>query len=979
MDTERWERIKDLLEAAVELSPEERHPFLAGECGEDTALQSEVEALLEHHQRAGSFLEGIPTNGFRLSTAFNIGEPTFSPGDTPSGRFRIVRFIGRGGMGEVYEAEDLELGARVALKTIRPEISSNSWALNRFKQEIHLARRVTHPNVCRMFDIARHRGSIGSADSDFDQVFLTMELLEGESLADRLRREGRMNFADAWPIIQQTAEALQAAHQAGVIHRDFKPSNVLLIGAGNQVRAVVTDFGLARALADSSLTGASFMQSLSMTGQVLGTLAYMAPEQLEGGQVKPATDVYALGLVIYEMLTGHNAFPEHAPLAGAFLRVKEQPPSPRTYLPDLDIAREQIIMQCLRTDPSARFQSTREVASSLLATNGISSDSAQRYHNGEGLQTDRERLKPGSTSDVPRGDGVRASAAHASWKRKQKRSVVLGACVGLLAAGSLAYFVWLRSSTPSRPTQVTQISQWNKPMYDAHLSPDGHAVAFDSPVRGIAQVFLMLTSGGEPLQLTNDEGDKFVDNFSPDSNEVYYGRTLGRDEVWRMPALGGIARRVASASFVLPSPDGSSIFYAKSGDSGIFRAEKSGLNEELVYRSEGTGLFPALVFPGGTDLLAAAVAIDSPSVHIFRISLISHKAIDLGKISINHNGDITWGEQGKSILFSQTVSGLTNIWKYSLQDRSLTQITFGAGADYAPMPAPEGKGIYFVNGKSSGFLTAYNFHSKTLVDIASEDATGPVISPDGKRVTFITMRAPQGMEVWTSDIDGGNRVKIAAGEHLVAGRWAPDNFHVSFFDKGASAGANVEIVGADGNGLRQLPQMGMYIADSVWSPDQKFLYVTNWTGSKYETWKWSVDGSISEKLMDNCCIATAGDPSGKYLLGVVPFGEKTGIYQVSISERKCVALLPGVETFIVNFARDGKSFLYAVAFRGEVTIYRQPWKDGKLIGGPQVALKVPFAFPLAYHGSAYDFSSDLSTVVYRRPGGHADLYLLSQK
>lgn len=153
---------------------------------------------------------------------------------------------------------------------------------------------------------------------------------------------------------------------------------------------------------------------------------------------------------------------------------------PRTYLPDLDIAREQIIMQCLRTDPTARFQSAQEVASSLLAPNDVSSDRAQRYHSGKGLPTDRERLKPGSSSDVPKGDGVSASAAHASGEHKRRRYVVLGACVGLLAAGSLAHSIWFRSNTPSRPSKVTQISQWNKPMYDAHLSPDGHAVAIRS-------------------------------------------------------------------------------------------------------------------------------------------------------------------------------------------------------------------------------------------------------------------------------------------------------------------------------------------------------------------------------------------------------------------------------------------------------------------------------------------------------------------
>jgi hypothetical protein len=228
-------------------------------------------------------------------------------------------------------------------------------------------------------------------------------------------------------------------------------------------------------------------------------------------------------------------------------------------------------------------------------------------------------------------------------------------------------------------------------------------------------------------------------------------------------------------------------------------------------------------------------------------------------------------------------------------------------------------------------------------------------------------------------------MKLATGENLGTGNWASDNFHLSFGEAGADGGAKVYIVGVDGSGLRQLPPMGGSTFNAVWSPDQKSVYVNVQekavTAAPIPTvWKWSVEGSNPEKFIDNCGAVSDADPGGQYLLGNVMSGEKTGIYEVSISERKCVSLLSGVVTFNTTFARDGKSFLYAVASRGEVTIYRQPWKDGKAIGAPQVALKVPFAFPLTYAGgNAYDFSRDLSTIVYARPGGHADLYLLSQE
>jgi Tol biopolymer transport system component len=389
-----------------------------------------------------------------------------------------------------------------------------------------------------------------------------------------------------------------------------------------------------------------------------------------------------------------------------------------------------------------------------------------------------------------------------------------------------------------------------------------------------------------------------------------------------------------------------------------------------VYSTERTGRFflPLLIFPGGNDLLAASAQADSPNdLRIFRISLTSQEAVELTVDLVSVYGDVAWAEPGNSILLSRTVNGLTNIWKYGLQDQSLTQITFGTGPGYSPMPDPGGKGIYFVNGKSSGFMTVYHVNSKESTDIVSEDATAPAISPDGKRVMYIMFPAPQRSELWGSDIDGGNKKRIATGQDLGTGAWAPDIFHLSFTDA-----SKVYIGSADGSSLRQVPLMQGAPLTGVWSSDQKSVYLSSLEKTELNIWKWNIDNSSSEKFVDKCCVVSDADPSGEYLLGAVPFGKATGIYEVSISTRKCTPLLPGVATFNVAFARDGKSFLYAVASTGQVMIYRQPWSDGKIIGTPQVALKIPFAFPLQYRGSnAYDFSRDLTTIAYARPGGHA--------
>ena len=257
-------------------------------------------------------------------------------------------------MGEVYEAEDLDLQVRVALKTVRPEIADHDVALERFRREIQLARKVTHPNVCRIFDVGRHQLTDPDTGEEREVVFLTMEHLEGITLAQELRENGPIGEDIALPIIEQMAAAIDAAHNAGIVHRDFKSSNVILVpeqGRPGGVRAVVTDFGLARGIQpEDALT-----TSLSSSGQTVGTPTYMAPEQVAGSTITPAVDVYALGIVVFEMMTGRPPFLSDSPLSTAVKRLIELPPPPRSFRPDLGSRWETGILRCLEKDPRSRF------------------------------------------------------------------------------------------------------------------------------------------------------------------------------------------------------------------------------------------------------------------------------------------------------------------------------------------------------------------------------------------------------------------------------------------------------------------------------------------------------------------------------------------------------------------------------------------------------------------------------------------------
>ncbi len=346
----------------------------------------------------------------------------FVAGDHLAGRYRIVRFIARGGMGEVYEAEDEMLGTRIAVKTVAAAISDNPHVANRLKQEVNLARRITHPNVCRIFDLGLHEGGEHRGDG---VLFLTMELIAGVSLSQRLHAEGRFSPEAALPVVKAMAAAIGAAHAAGVVHRDFKSDNVMLAtGGGQGPRVVVMDFGLARG------TWLSTHDSIEGRG-IAGTLAYMAPEQLHGKRVGPAADIYALGVVIYEMLTSQLPFVPPAGEAGvawALWRLSEPAPEMRSLVRDIDPRWNDLVARCLEREIERRPASVDEVVRMLEGQAGAAAPA--------------EVSAPVVSSASTPSPAPPPSPARAPRRRWVRGGLVMG---GLAAVGAL---IAIRAASP---------------------------------------------------------------------------------------------------------------------------------------------------------------------------------------------------------------------------------------------------------------------------------------------------------------------------------------------------------------------------------------------------------------------------------------------------------------------------------------------------------------------------------------------------
>jgi serine/threonine protein kinase len=459
MTPERWQKVKEIFQSALEQAPEERSSFLAGECQGDEALRREVESLIASHEKDGSFID---SPAYEAAAGMLASDPELTVGQK-IGRYEILSTLGRGGMGEVYLALDTKLSRKVALKVLPGVFTKDQERLHRFEQEARATSALNHPNILTIFEI-------GEADG---RHYIVTEFIDGQTLAQRISL-GPLKLGETLNISEQITSALSAAHGAGIVHRDVKPENIMIRSDGI---VKVLDFGLAK-LAQAQSRPSSPEDSTravvkTITGVVMGTVAYMSPEQARGFSLDARTDIWSLGVVIYQMLTGSVPFPGATSSDILVSILEREPRSLHSFSPEIPAELDWIVNKALTKDCDDRYQTSRELLTDL-----------RRMKQRLSVAAELERGVParpfaGSDAETISKDATLSAARRPKSKRRLIWAIVL---MAMLALASTIIWkgraLWLNHAAAT-PVVVLMDSPLPDRVYDPETRKNGGTNADD--------------------------------------------------------------------------------------------------------------------------------------------------------------------------------------------------------------------------------------------------------------------------------------------------------------------------------------------------------------------------------------------------------------------------------------------------------------------------------------------------------------------
>lgn len=863
---------EQLFGEALDLQPERRGAFLDQACRGAPELRRLVEELLHQNQRMGSFLaQPLLTP----ETAPPANSARFHPGQLIANRFLVVRFISRGGMGEVYEARDQFLqDAGIALKIIRPEIAADAASSSRFEQEVILARKVVHTHLCPIYEIFRCEQPAPPF------LFLTMKLLQGETLESCLRRPARLESSEAIEICGQLLAGVAALHAAGIIHRDLKPNNVMLERTGQRFNVSIMDFGLARLnQAEATLVG---------PGTIAGTPGYMAPEMLQGARPTKATDIFALGIVLHQVLTGERPIASPSGLALT--------PSPALRLVHAPAPLVQAVEGFLSPEPERRSSAFERIVKSQAS------------------------LRPSATF-FPSSSLRRKGAWY--WAG------------GTLAVAAVGLAVLLTPAPVSGPLDSTQITFSSEPK-EAPLFTDGLRFYLES--RGVPSE--MAVSGGIIAPMPQVEPGMRLMAISSDGAKVLewkpeVGDDIRRGSLWMASSLGGAPRRLGN--YLVNSPDWGAAAFSPDGQSLLFT------DKRMLYAADADGSNVKKIWEAPQSVDGVCV---SPDEQELTVSLWTSKDKSrLWRLKLNGKGahallpdwpadSEQWGAQwtpdGRHFIFTSDREGRPNVyelvaprWFEFWKKPVAVRITGNQIPIVASAPARDSHHLFVLGKSVQGAMQALDPRTGRLEPyLGGLSASEVVISPDRQWMAYTEF--PTGY-LWKSKIDGSHPIKLISSG-VGTERWSPDGKSLVYSD-----GYKLYLISADGGTPEKLIPTGEHEVMPTWSPDGKSIAFSyyNFTDQPLDG-IFTVDLASRKVSMMPNTLGFSGpswSPDGKYLVATAVQPSRMMLYSAHTGTWKTLTRFQDPYGFW-TWSRDSKS-IYMGMVQGHNGIYRLTIPGGK--------------------------------------------------
>ncbi|MGI8785126.1 MAG: protein kinase domain-containing protein [Acidobacteriota bacterium] len=802
--------------------------------------------------------------------------------------YRVLEKLGGGGMGVVYKAEDTKLGRLVALKFLPEELSRDAHAVERFQREARAASALNHPNICTIYDIDEHQG----------QHFIAMELLEGQTLKHRIGSKP-FHTDELLELGIQITDALDAAHSKGIVHRDIKPHNIFIT---DRRQAKVLDFGLAKLATSpkrapealvSALPTVEPGEFLTSPGSILGTVAYMSPEQVRGEELDARTDLFSFGIVLYEMATGHQAF--SGATSGVIFDaiLNRAPVAPVRINPEVPSKLEEIISKALEKNRELRCQSAAELNADLKR-----------------LRREIESSAVARTPDI--------------MPQPRRRWAPLWTLVSILAVLGIGYFLShqfsgnsAHSLTSAKLVQLTTTEGLHEfPAW----TPDGNRIAYSQEINGFKKVFVKPLQG-EPQQLTFGNSDDIQSRWTPDGQGILFvrsnqprgklepGDVFGQydgGDVWRKDLASGKEEKFLDNAFDPSfSPDGRVIAVDASwaGPRRIWVVDAQGHNPQQITSdsSEAVGHLKPNWSPDGKNVVFQNLERTKFSIKVVNVATRAITTLTDGRF---HDLNPVWSGSEKYIYFSSDRGGGLNIWRIGVSGTgqptgALQQVTMGSGQDVQLAMSASGKQLAFSIMRQNADLwrLPVSPHSglptgnpEEVLASTREDSRG-AWSPDGTQIAFNSDRSGE-MNIYVhSLLDSSNRQITNGPGGDFQPQWSPDGKRLVFFSSRAG-NANIWLVNLATNSLKQLTSDPALDINPFFSPDGANITFQSDRSGRLEVWVMNSDGSLQRQLAK---IGVAGhflrwSRDGEDVIFRCPCGGKPQTYQVSLKGGNPVSL-----------------------------------------------------------------------------------------